>query len=388
MIASQAARVSHGTRGAPPEGSGIGPVDAFVLTSELLGADGPRAAIRSAVRHLHGALRLPVAAWGSTTVGAPFELVAWGGVSPREASAVRRAVPSVDVTAVAFDALADALGRALGGPRGRVARGTRVAVGVAGVSGPTPPALSATTTLLDGALRRLHEVELARRRNEALDTGLAWTAHEVRRSLAGIRAAVDAAGGGPPSDHAGALLRMAGHELDQLSEDVEGVLRWAIRGRSLRRRPTDVMWLVRTIAAAERSRTVGRVLVRGPAALWVPADQANLRAAIANLVRNALDYASDDRPVAVAVEPSTDRVDVRVRDHGPGIAPEDRESIFDPFVRGLTARGRTGSGLGLFVARRVAEAHGGALWCESNGRGATFVLRLPRAIGGTASSGS
>jgi signal transduction histidine kinase len=75
---------------------------------------------------------------------------------------------------------------------------------------------------------------------------------------------------------------------------------------------------------------------------------------------------------------------VRVRDQGPGVPPSERESIFDPFMRGTASHlARTGNGLGLFIARRVMEAHGGRIWLTSNRSGAEFTIELPLAKGGS-----
>jgi two-component system, OmpR family, sensor histidine kinase MprB len=99
---------------------------------------------------------------------------------------------------------------------------------------------------------------------------------------------------------------------------------------------------------------------------------------IGRAVNNLLDNAAQH----------SDRVEVRVgrdgtvavRDHGPGVPPEDAALVFDRFYRGATARGRTGSGLGLAIVRQVAEAHGGSVRVESpEDGGARFVLALPGA---------
>jgi two-component system sensor histidine kinase MprB len=94
--------------------------------------------------------------------------------------------------------------------------------------------------------------------------------------------------------------------------------------------------------------------------------------AVNNLLDNAAQHA--DR---VEVTVSADGV-VAVRDHGPGVAPEDVPLVFDRFYRGATARGRSGSGLGLAIVRQVAESHGGSVRVESpDDGGARFVLALP-----------
>ncbi len=78
-------------------------------------------------------------------------------------------------------------------------------------------------------------------------------------------------------------------------------------------------------------------------------------------------------------------VEIRVDDEGPGVTLTEWDTIFDPFVRGEAGRlsAREGKGLGLFIARRVIEAHGGRVLVESTGTGATFTIEVP--IGRSAS---
>jgi two-component system sensor histidine kinase MprB len=95
--------------------------------------------------------------------------------------------------------------------------------------------------------------------------------------------------------------------------------------------------------------------------------------ALNNLLDNAARHGGDG-----AVEVGLRDGVVTVRDHGPGIAPEDRPHIFDRFYRGATARAGHGTGLGLAIVRQVAESHGGSVAVEApDGGGAAFVLRLP-----------
>ena len=82
-------------------------------------------------------------------------------------------------------------------------------------------------------------------------------------------------------------------------------------------------------------------------------------------------------PVELLVDGDGGRVEVRVRDRGPGVDEADRERIFDAFERGTDVA--RGSGLGLAIARGFAEANGGRVWVEpSASGGALFVLELPR----------
>ena len=94
-----------------------------------------------------------------------------------------------------------------------------------------------------------------------------------------------------------------------------------------------------------------------------------------NIAANARDAMSDGGTFAVATRQNGDQVEMRFSDTGPGVPEELRERVFEPF---FTYGKREGAGLGLSIARRIAEEHGGKLWIEGGEEGgATFVLSLP-----------
>jgi signal transduction histidine kinase len=111
----------------------------------------------------------------------------------------------------------------------------------------------------------------------------------------------------------------------------------------------------------------------------VEGDERRIRQVIFNLLSNAVKFT----PAGGAIDVDSSRVNGEVRvavsDTGPGVAPEDRERIFDEFQQaeaGLDQR--EGTGLGLAVSRRLVELHGGRIWVESEpGKGSTFVFTLP-----------
>ena len=98
-----------------------------------------------------------------------------------------------------------------------------------------------------------------------------------------------------------------------------------------------------------------------------------------NLVHNAVKFSPDGGDVIVNVSHTPDGVQVSVIDHGVGIAPADRERVFERFYKADRARVRGGgTGLGLAIARHIVEGHGGRIRVESEeGRGSTFSFTIP-----------
>jgi signal transduction histidine kinase len=100
---------------------------------------------------------------------------------------------------------------------------------------------------------------------------------------------------------------------------------------------------------------------------------------VANLVSNAIKY-GEGKPVDVVVEGTTDEVRITITDHGIGIGAADLERIFHPFERAAPAHHFPGLGLGLYVARRIVEAHSGSLDVTSDvATGTRFTVVVPKA---------
>ncbi|MBV9291861.1 MAG: hypothetical protein JO222_05365 [Frankiales bacterium] len=109
-------------------------------------------------------------------------------------------------------------------------------------------------------------------------------------------------------------------------------------------------------------------------------DAGLLERVLANLLENALRWSPADHPPAVVARHANNRVEVCVIDHGPGVAEPDRDRMFEPFQRLGDQDARTGVGLGLAVARGLAEAVGGALTAaETPGGGLTMIVSVPAA---------
>jgi signal transduction histidine kinase len=111
---------------------------------------------------------------------------------------------------------------------------------------------------------------------------------------------------------------------------------------------------------------------------YVRGDRERLRQVVRNLLENAVKYSPAGETVDVRARGEDGRVLVTVEDSGPGIPAEQHGLIFERFGRANVGMGKPGTGLGLFIARSIAEAHDGTLNVSSaQGEGATFTLELP-----------
>jgi len=141
----------------------------------------------------------------------------------------------------------------------------------------------------------------------------------------------------------------------------------------------DLAEVVRdSVAAAELGQDEVRLTAAlAPSLPGVRGDADRLRQLVDNLISNAIKYSDSGGEVMVEARAGDGEVIVRVRDAGPGILSEHHGQIFEKFGR-VTGSAKPGTGLGLFLSRSFAEAHGGSLAVESRpGEGATFTLRLP-----------
>lgn len=152
----------------------------------------------------------------------------------------------------------------------------------------------------------------------------------------------------------------------------------------LARAPGDLGALSEAVVDKARHRELGSDRLLGvavdPATPSVPLDADRIEQVLTNLVDNALEHGGPG-PVSVEVRPDRAGARVTVADTGPGIPDDLHEAVFRKFGRGRSDR-RAGTGLGLYIARGLTEAHGGRLWLDvgsASGPGARFHLWLPGA---------
>jgi len=180
-----------------------------------------------------------------------------------------------------------------------------------------------------------------------------------------------------------AFLAVISDETTRLSMLIEDVLhssRIEAGTFSYRFAAVDLAQLARdAVAAAELAQDEVRLTVEtAPRLPIVQGDPERLRQLLDNLVTNAVKYSATGQEVVVSVAGENGNVRLAVRDDGPGIPPEQHGLIFEKFGRAAAGGAKPGTGLGLFIARSIAQAHGGSLEVASvPGRGATFTLTLP-----------
>ncbi len=143
----------------------------------------------------------------------------------------------------------------------------------------------------------------------------------------------------------------------------------------------DLVQIVESQIEACRSMTETQTIrFRGTrASLHIRGDRLRIEQVLGNLLSNALEHASESEFVDVSIRRKQGFAEVQVQDYGPGIPASAQERIFDRFGQAASDRFKPrGLGLGLFISRQLAEAHGGTLRVESKeGEGSTFSFRLP-----------
>jgi signal transduction histidine kinase len=258
--------------------------------------------------------------------------------------------------------------------------------------------LSAIADLLAGIVekgRLQREAEAQVAQLQALDHArselIALVTHELRTPLAVVRAYTDLLSEEPPldgrtsRDPSRRATRAAWHsgtleQIERLDRLVGAILESV---RVVPDQPADLQTVNLADLVAELLGEVAPLLHRHTTVvgttrpLAVVADVARLRQLLEHLLENAVKYAPPESRIEIDWMLVEGVARIGVSDEGPGIPPEWRERIFEPYARRETNTAR-GSGIGLYAARRLAESMGGRLWCEPAATGgARFVLALP-----------
>jgi len=172
------------------------------------------------------------------------------------------------------------------------------------------------------------------------------------------------------------------HHARRLARLIDDLLEGSHPGRLiLKLEDADLAALVHETVDGMREqveRTGSRLMLRAETPVVGRWDPARIEQVVANLVLNAAKF-GEGKPITVSVEGDPERARFTIADQGVGIAPDDQERIFGRYERAVAAGGVLGLGLGLFIARQIVQAHGGAIRLASAlGSGSTFTVELPR----------
>jgi PAS domain S-box-containing protein len=231
------------------------------------------------------------------------------------------------------------------------------------------------------------DISVRRAVAEMKDAFVAAVSHELRTPLTGLIASLEllregSAGELPP------LVRdfverahANGERLAQLINDVLDLERAEAGRLQLQIESLDAAGLLREVArldAAYAESFQARISIDAPPGLAISADRRRTLQVLSNLISNAAKFSPPGGEIRLAARAEAGRVVLSVADQGPGVPEEFKPRLFGLFEQASHAKG--GTGLGLRICKSLVERMGGQIWCESEpGRGATFLVALPRA---------
>jgi two-component system, OmpR family, sensor histidine kinase SenX3 len=229
------------------------------------------------------------------------------------------------------------------------------------------------------------------RRNEQHDAFINAVTHELKTPIASIRLYLETLlARSVDENKRQEFYKTMLDDSDRLLATVEQVLRTGRMSASRRLvnlSVIDLHALIEDCVARARilhGLDVDSLIYEPRAATRIQGDPDEVRAAVLNLIDNAVKYSGSNVKIVVEAIPVDDKyVTVKVSDQGAGIAKNELKRIFQRFYRvpGPLATRLKGTGLGLYIVRSVAKRHGGRAWAESEGpgKGSTFVLQFPTA---------
>ena len=223
-----------------------------------------------------------------------------------------------------------------------------------------------------------------RRSNEHLAAFAGQVSHDIQGPLSAVMLALQLLQEEPGVEHRDGLLRSALSGARRMRATIASLIDFAVLGGTPDPEDVDLRLVVADVVDDLATRADDSEISIGELPL-VHGDRTQVRALLQNLVSNAVKYTAEvPHPrIHVAAEAVADGVRVTVSDNGPGVPPDQRESVFGLLVRGRDAEqgDATGFGIGLATCRRIVDAHGGEIGVEeSDAGGARFWFRLPLSL--------
>jgi signal transduction histidine kinase len=220
---------------------------------------------------------------------------------------------------------------------------------------------------------------------DPIDEEIAQMVHDIRNPLSTMalesRVLQERITAVPPSEMQRALARF-----EQNLMFVDRMLQDLVDMRSIDAGVLDVCcehteltpFIARVIERTVPARDHGRVFLEADIAVTAPIDQRKMDRVIANLLANALKFGPPESGIVVRIEGDHRTAMVSVIDCGAGVSDEEARFIFDKYRRTARARDKPGSGLGLYISKKIVEAHGGQIGVQCTpGKGCRFYFALP-----------
>jgi two-component system sensor histidine kinase GlrK len=183
------------------------------------------------------------------------------------------------------------------------------------------------------------------------------------------------------------VARILRHNTTALQSQIEDLLRFnaaVFEARQLQRGRVELGALLERVVNEQRLQAQARqlrvIVTGGPA--WAEVDADKLATALGNLLSNAIRFSPVGGTIDLHLSQHTDMVRLQITDAGPGVAPSDRERVFEPFYRGerQPRDAARGSGIGLSIVHEYIVAHGGRIALLPDGPGARFRIELPMSV--------
>ena len=208
-------------------------------------------------------------------------------------------------------------------------------------------------------------------------SAVSWIIHDLRNPLTTIRASAEmlvrSSLSGPQVVRIARNVYSASVRMHELLEEFLDMDRHQERATTHSDLNELVSGAIHKIATCAELQAV-QIVKSVPPGLWLVLDARRIRQVIVNLLVNSLEAMPNGGTIRISAVTDCDRVVIRIQDNGPGIAPEVRGRLFQPFA---TAGKPNGVGLGLACSRQAVIDHGGEMWTEPSVQGACFAFWLP-----------
>jgi two-component system, OmpR family, sensor kinase len=209
--------------------------------------------------------------------------------------------------------------------------------------------------------------------------------HELRSPLARLHLILDLAQHSATPEEASTHFKHAEQEIvrmDRMTSEMLALSRLEGGLPGMERDSVDIAELTRErldAASVEAEARGIHLQMNGSDPVFVRGSGILLERALDNVIANAIKFSPNDGTVEVNVDRYQQSAEVRIRDHGPGVPPEELDLLFRPFFRGTNAVHANGHGLGLTIVQRVLQVHGGDVMAQNTEAGLMVIMRLPAA---------